>query len=45
LKIKLKEYFIGNPQISAEDAIKHPTEVSEARQTSKKSVSKEIICL
>jgi len=41
----MKEYFIGNPQINAEDAIKYPTEVSEARQTSQKSVYKEIICL
>jgi len=41
LNKKLKEYFIANPQISAEDAIKSPLMVSGALQMSKNSVKKE----
>jgi hypothetical protein len=43
LNKKLKENFIPNQQISAEDAIKYPLPVSAALQTYKKSVKKDKI--
>jgi hypothetical protein len=35
LNKKLKEYFLANPQINAKDAIKCPSGISGARQTSR----------